>query len=143
MKCTTYTWRSWLWQQAEFSADVTDLAPGIRPFLDGPFKPVLQVCAENAFWQLPRLSLVDLCRFLDVEVGDGWKTYDLVYHLCKFILKKSDGEVVDVCHQRLVEMNDDADFAQELLQIDAAVECLDMHDHTVVYQQQHSARVAE
>jgi hypothetical protein len=42
------TWRSWLYQLHHFKKDVAGMQAGVRMVLDGRFKDVRQVAAEDA-----------------------------------------------------------------------------------------------
>jgi hypothetical protein len=67
----TFRWRSWLWQVTEYGGAVTGLCPRNRPFLDGKFRPLLEVCAEKSFFKMTKETLLKFAEHAGVEVHDG------------------------------------------------------------------------
>ena len=72
-----------------------------------------------------------------VEVHDGWSAFDIVYGMCRSILPdRTEDQVLDISHQRLIDPVDDEAHTEELLAIDGAIEVLDVRDHKRLHEEQ-------
>lgn len=139
LTATTYTWRSWLWQQQNLPS-TSGLRPAVRPFLDAPFGPALEIAAKHAFWHLPKSSLLRFSAQQGVDISEGATLYEVVHTLCSAILRLPDEDVVAISHRRLQTYHAEAEHVHELLQVDSAVQCLDQADHARFAEAQQQAR---
>jgi hypothetical protein len=140
IKACTYKWRSWLYQVSEFP-QIRDILPAnVRPFLVGKFRSVLQVLAEHGFFTMTKHIVMKFAEFAGLDCKDGWSTFDLVFELCKKLLPhKTEAEILDGVHRRLCTAADDDAHTEELLQIDGAIEVMDVHDHRRIKDEQKAA----
>jgi hypothetical protein len=111
--------------------------PAARAFKLGDFKPIDQLLAENAFFSFPKSFVVDLCGYWVIDVPTGLDYFDTLAFVCKFILKRDDQFILNILHEKMATMPGSNDLmAEELLQIDAAIQVLDQCDHDVFLAEQ-------
>lgn len=91
-------WHSWAWQKITLGRFAGTLTLAIRPVLKGDPKPLIEVCAGEAFWALSKANVemlasaagveVDtsgtLCRVLEQVVGQVCRLFRaFVMHMCQ------------------------------------------------------------
>ena len=136
----TYKWCSWAWQYYEYPLARDRWEPCTRMFLEEGPLPLLTIAARKAFWSMPKVSLVPYCQDLGVALGSGASLFACVYELVKHIIGGTEGEILDIVHQRLVRYDAEGAYSDALLQCDAAIQMLDIHDHQTLYDEQKTAR---
>ena len=75
-----------------------------------------------------------------MALGSGASLFACVYELVKHIIGGAEGEILAIVHQRLVRYDAEGAYSDALLQCDAAIQMLDIHDHQNLYDEQKPAR---
>lgn len=96
---------------------------------EGPPKPLLQVCAQNCFFDLPQICIKELCKTLGAnDYGDSLLTMlkSLIKHCAP---KTTEVEMLDILSQRLKGRTQNLG---EFFEDEALLEVFDISDHSVL-----------
>jgi hypothetical protein len=133
--------RSWYWQH-QSCPFLRAGRPAIRLFATDVPAPLQMVAAMNAFWSLSRTDLGDFAKLWHIPLEVGSSLVDVLFTMVLHITKKSEVEVMDILHKRLVYAEVKNQWSAELLEIDAAIQCLEKQDQEVVEAEKVKSSVA-
>ena len=103
--------------------------PGIRVHAHGSPRPLLAVCAENCFFNLPQLCIRELCRNEGVQVASE-NFMDMLQALIKHLRPEVDEpEMHEILSKRLVTR---VEGLGEFFEEGALAECFDESDFAMV-----------
>lgn len=109
----------------------------------GKPQPLIRVAASAAFWGMDKCSMDKLAKHLEINIPHGSSLLTTILSLAQGVLKdKSESEVLQICSARLAGVEPDA-WAEELLQVDEAISCLDKHDEKDFKREQEQATTAK
>ena len=134
----TITWRSWLWQYLSFESWRPTLDVAVRPFL-GEQKPLIELAAECAFWNMSRTQLVHIAGYLGRDLSDPTSLFAVLHDLVKGLLGRNDAETMRILSLRLCDTEQCNEWTQELLEIDAAADLLEKSDQEALHSEQDAA----
>lgn len=132
----TFEWRSWLWQVRNLPEGVR-LPVRVRAVAEGEPKPLLEVMAARAFWNMGASEITQFASLKPgVELPHDGSLCNTVVAAIKGILGVDDRGAVDIAAQRLARNDLSANWVKPILDIDEAVEVLEKHDVQLVQQEQ-------
>lgn len=107
-EATKFRPRSPSWQHRELPQSAPLLRiQGLRLMKSGPVKPLLEVAAAAAFWNLGKAWLVQLMGSLGMPVPPGSSLLDILWAVVAHVTKGGDDEVSAFVEQRLVLLHRD------------------------------------
>ena len=126
-----YKWRSPAWQWKEF--DCTALVPlksGVRAFAEGAVMPLMQLCAHQAFFALPKSTLDQLAKHLGAESQGAGDMFASLMALLKHVLPDLSLEQhLGIAEKRLGAMaHETAACVEELIELDDGIQMLGPED---------------
>lgn len=123
-------WRSWAWQQQQFATGMAAIGVGIRPFLqDGPMG-VYDLACKHGFWGLSRIVIAELAGLKGCAVDKSSSLFRTLFETIQQGLGADDSVVLDCIGQCLSDV--DAQYSSALVEIDAAIDVLEVQDHKEV-----------
>ena len=138
--CFVFKWRSWAWQVKNVTQAKTTLIPAVRAFRAGPTTKPLILCAQAAFWDLPRSVVEMVTEELGLRVDSAMDTFDVLWMTMKHILKESDDAIFEKMEKRLGSIMDTKAGAEEILLVDEAAQCLAQEDRKGLLDEQEHIR---
>lgn len=122
-----YEWRSplWQWQHVPTSRR---LPCRVRAVTQGSARPLLEVMAERAFFQLDLAFLRRLGRYLGMPVGPGATVCEAASGLIMGVLKCTELQVCDALKRRAGMQDFGAMFHSELCELEEVQQVLDRND---------------
>ena len=135
-KAIKIQWRSWAWQRRTLDHEVTDrMVPAIRAFQDGPVHEVFQFMCVICFGKLSRLVVENICKVAGEKFSSNQSFFQLLFEIIKRALNLDDGATLDIIAQRFVATEQEDDYAEQVLNIEEAVEVLEDQDIKVLNQE--------
>lgn len=132
--------RSWMWQLANLQNCAQLLTPAIRFFRSADIEPVHKLACRSGFWKLSRPVIQDIARYFSIAIPEGQSMLDLLTTMASSLLGASEEETLRIAHRRVVMLNDDTLFSEELLKVDDAIQLLDSNDHEEFCREQKAAQ---
>jgi hypothetical protein len=144
MSAATFTVTSWASQYYKYPQAIGHWSPAIRFMMNDKFKPIAEVAAENAWWQLPRTVVVDFLNYEGIAVEAGASLFKVLLTGVMGVLKMDRAAAMVHIHKRLARMPTTEDESiNELLKIKEAVNCMDRMDHEKLVQEQEAVLKAQ
>lgn len=136
-------WRSWAWQ-CKHCPELRRSAPAIRPFVEGAVANIKVVASKAGWWSCSRTTLVAYSKQLGLVVPDAGTLFSVLLSLVQHCIPgMSDDEVLSVVRKRLGFERGEISYADELFEIQEAVEFLDVGDRKLVAAEKASTRIKE
>ena len=132
LKAASFVWKSWFWQAHHADAR-GKLKPGIRLVILGTVESEMSVvAARKAFWHLGKVQLSQVAKGMNIALPAGAAIFDMVFEMCKHILKLSEEETLQIVRQRLQEPMCHETTCEALQEIEEAIQVLDTEDQKMV-----------
>lgn len=77
-------------------------------------------------------SVVRFGHHLGAQFDDAAPFFDILYTIIQQVLKSTDDETLRIVSVRMAAHDGRQAYSNELLQIDEAMQCMDLHDHKVI-----------
>mmetsp|Transcript_110224 Transcript_110224/g.351307 ORF Transcript_110224/g.351307 Transcript_110224/m.351307 type:complete len:253 (+) Transcript_110224:3700-4458(+) len=128
MGCTVKC-RSWMWQKQNLPEAAVALQPALRLVVENGPVEFLKVAAAEGLWDM-KLSFLDkLAQHAGLEVLESTGNLcEILFHMVKHILGCDDAVAVAILAKRLAWNYISVMFAAELMQVDEAVEVMEVRD---------------
>lgn len=112
----------------------------------GEPEPIIRIAAKQAFWELKKTMLDQICRYASIEIEPGSSEFETLWAmLCHILPEMEQTDLLAVASKRLGGTSAPGDDCtlQEILLIDEAVACLDKAEESEVREEQKKTRAAE
>ena len=129
--CCSFTWKSWARQAMEYEKALP-WEPALRMFLKGERKPARKLAAENAFFSVPRSTMVRYASYFGISVDKQGSLMDILVSLIMGLLECSEADAVGHAHKRMLQYHEKTSWAKDISQVDAAIDTFDWHDREQV-----------
>lgn len=131
---------SWAGQCRRRPALMLEWTPGLRMFQQGGVKSLVAIGAENAFWDFGKATLVNIARTMNIEIRAGASLVDILFDIVCQVLDISGEAAIQTVSRRHNIDHLSANYHPAILEVDEALQCLDMNDHKDFKQQKVKAR---
>ena len=127
-----YKWRSpaWQWNMFAASSSSESMPTGVRAVADGLTMPLLRLCAEQAFFSLPKSTLDHLANHIGAEPQKAGDMFASLMSLLKHVLNDfSHEQHLKIAERRLGNMSHEMSACvEELLELDEGMQMLEPED---------------
>jgi hypothetical protein len=90
--------------------------------------PVLELAARQGWWALPKHIVEQVAKLIECAITSP-SLFGVLFAVTQSILKCSESEALECLAKRMAQMKSREQFAgDQILEVDAAAECLDEHD---------------
>lgn len=130
VEAVAYVWRAPLWQRTEYPR-MRELPCALRAFSHdgGKPRPLLQVAAESAFWDVERSTLVKLGGYIGARIQSSMSLFEVVTELVKHIIPDANEErIMSIMKRRVALLARKNEWTDDLLQVDEAAGLLQPGD---------------
>ena len=120
----------WLSPEAQLAHFKTELhGPRAFPLVQGEPKPILDIAATRAFYDLPRTSLGKIASdLLKLDVPRWCSMFDLVWMMVKHVLETSDADTLAILQLRTFRQRGEAACRRELYESGECDDIMEEHD---------------
>lgn len=137
-------WKSWAWQVKRVPSIKEGFQPALRAFAQGAIADIKQVASAAGWWTMSRTTLVRFCKELGVRVDDGATLFGVLLNLVEHCRPDiGEEEHLALVRTRLGHERAQLTYADELFEIQEAVEFLDTHDKKLVSAEKAATRHKE
>ncbi|CAK0797975.1 unnamed protein product [Prorocentrum cordatum] len=142
-KVREISFKSWAWQGRNMPQGWVDAnKPGARVFATGSVTNIQKLAATNCFWNISSSDLGSIASYLKIPIPEGASLFSKLHTMiCSLLGITSEAAMKFLCVRWSCDEND-LEFAQELMEVEAAIEVLDQHDHDTAKQQIHAAETS-
>ena len=104
------------------------MKPGIRLVSTGPETTLLKHACRNGFWQLDRSFIIEVAKLCRYEVLPVASPFDALFSIIGTALGTNPKDTLAIIHQRLAHRPDEEHMSSALLEIDEAIQVIDLFD---------------
>ena len=101
-------------------------------FLAGKWAPRRKFAAQEAFFTLPKSTILRHTSDLCVPVDKGGSLVSILIEVIKGLLQCSEAVALGDCHKRLLAMHDATELSKVLAQVVSAIQTFEWHDQEAV-----------
>ena len=137
-----FRWRSPAWQREYWR--LSGLPPAVRAVAEGQEMSMQALCAWAAFFGMDIVVVKMIARVLGIHLGPNCSLFDVIITLIMRITGCSLDRALEVARTRLPFAMDEEELAvDEMMEVDEAMDCLDVEDIKRVKERQARIKQAE
>ena len=115
------------------------MLPAIRLFKSGVIKTVKAIMCENAFFKYPKSDVEDWAEHYGIALKPGSNLVETLTQINQQYLLVDAKQALAFASRRAATLQDATQHCEAILELDEAINCLDIHDHQEVLSAQKKA----